>query len=69
MIARDVDYYGQTVNVAARLVDYARPREVLVTADAVEAAEADDVSFTEIGPVSLKGVAGLVTVFSAELLS
>jgi adenylate cyclase len=69
VIARDVDFYGQTVNVAARLVDYARPGEVLVTAQVVEAAEAADLSFTEIGPVSLKGVASLVTVFSAQTSS
>jgi adenylate cyclase len=69
VIARDVDFYGQTVNVAARLVDYARPSEVLVTAQVVEAAEAADLSFTEIGPVSLKGVASLVTVFSAQTSS
>ena len=25
VIQRDVDYFGQTVNVAARFVDYARP--------------------------------------------
>jgi adenylate cyclase len=66
VITRDVDFYGQTVNVAARLVDYARPKEVLVTADVVAATEGEDLRFTEIGPVSLKGVASLVTVFSAQ---
>ncbi len=65
LIVRDVDFYGRTVNVAARLVDYARPREVLVTADAVEAAKPEAFDFTEIGPVSLKGVAEPVRVFSA----
>ncbi|MEA2057797.1 MAG: adenylate/guanylate cyclase domain-containing protein, partial [Actinomycetota bacterium] len=66
VIARDVDFYGQTVNVAARLVDYARPGEVLVTAEVADATETEDLTFTEIGPVSLKGVASLVTVFSAQ---
>lgn len=66
VIARDVDFYGQTVNVAARLVDYARPGEVLVTAEVVDTAATEDLTFTEIGPVSLKGVASLVTVFSAQ---
>ena len=66
VITQDVDFYGQTVNVAARLVDYARPGEVLVTAQVIDAAETADLTFTEIGPVSLKGVASLVTVFSAQ---
>jgi adenylate cyclase len=66
LIVRDVDFFGQTVNVAARLVDYARPGEVLITAEVVAAAHADDLRFTEIGPVSLKGLASPVTVFSAE---
>ena len=66
VIVRDVDFFGQTVNVAARLVDYARPREVLVTARVVEAAEAGRIRFAEIGPVSLRGVADLVQVFSAS---
>ena len=66
VITRDVDFYGQTVNVAARLVDYARPKEVLVTADVVAATEGEHLRFIEIGPVSLKGVASLVTVFSAQ---
>ena len=32
VIVRDADFYGRTVNVAARLIDYARPGEVLVPA-------------------------------------
>ena len=66
LILRDGDFYGRTVNVAARLTDYARPREVLVTAAVVaEAASAPDVVFTEIGPVTLKGVAEPVPIWSA----
>jgi adenylate cyclase len=67
LIIRDVDYYGQTVNVAARLVDYARPGEVLAGEAVVDAAaREDDLRFEEIGPVSLKGVDSLVTVYSAR---
>ncbi len=66
LIRRDGDFYGRTVNVAARLTDYARPREVLVTASVVHvAASAADVTFTEIGPVTLKGVAEPVPIWSA----
>jgi adenylate cyclase len=66
IIARDVDFFGHTVNVAARLVDYARPGEVLVTMGVVQAAASEDLTFSKIGPVSLKGVASLVTVYSAS---
>jgi adenylate cyclase len=50
------DYFGRTVNIAARVSDYARPGEVLVTQEVVDASAASGVSFTEIGPVELKGV-------------
>ncbi len=66
VIVRDVDFFGHTVNVAARLVDYARPSEVLVTADLVTATDASSVEFAEIGTVSLKGVTDLVHVYSAS---
>jgi class 3 adenylate cyclase len=46
------------VNLAARIAEYARPGEVLVSQAVVHAADAAPVSFVEIGPVELKGVAG-----------
>ncbi|HJV04398.1 MAG TPA: adenylate/guanylate cyclase domain-containing protein, partial [Actinomycetota bacterium] len=58
VIRQDGDYFGTTVNVAARVTDYARPREVLVTSDVVERwTGGDGVLFEEIGPVPLKNVA------------
>jgi adenylate cyclase len=66
IIARDVDFFGHTVNVAARLVDYARPGEVLVTRGVVQAVASENLTFNEIGSVSLKGVASLVTVYTAS---
>jgi adenylate cyclase len=50
------DYFGRTVNIAARIGEYARPGEVLVSQDVVDVAGLDDVYFTAIGPVELKGV-------------
>ena len=50
------DYYGQTVNLASRIADYARPGEVLVSQEVVDAASGSDVAFREIGPVELEGV-------------
>ncbi|HEX6263456.1 MAG TPA: adenylate/guanylate cyclase domain-containing protein [Actinomycetota bacterium] len=66
LIARDADFFGRTVNVAARLADYARPREVLVTSSVVDASGDAPASFREIGSVALKGVSEPVTVFSAQ---
>ncbi|HYI22860.1 MAG TPA: adenylate/guanylate cyclase domain-containing protein [Candidatus Limnocylindrales bacterium] len=57
VIFQQGDYYGQTVNLAARIADFARPGEVLVSAAVVEAAQGRGLSFTGLGPVELKGVA------------
>jgi adenylate cyclase len=65
VIFRDGDYFGRTVNVAARVTDYARPGEVLVTADALVEPAPADVAFTEIGDVGLKGVAAPVRLYQA----
>jgi adenylate cyclase len=66
VLFQEGDYFGRTVNVAARIADYARPGEVLVTQDVVDASEDVPVSFTEIGPIELKGVAGPVVLHSAR---
>ena len=58
VIFQEGDYYGQTVNVASRIADYARPGEVLVSQEVVDAFSGADVTFREIGQVELKGVAG-----------
>ncbi|HZS14892.1 MAG TPA: adenylate/guanylate cyclase domain-containing protein [Candidatus Dormibacteraeota bacterium] len=49
------DVFGLTVNVAARINEYARPREVLISA-AVAPDGIAGVELEEIGEVSLKGV-------------
>ena len=56
VVFRDGDYFGRTVNVAARIAGRAGPSEVLVSQDVVELAGADGLRFEEIGPVELKGV-------------
>ncbi len=57
VVFQEGDYYGQTVNVASRIAEYARPGEVVVSQAVVEASEGVEVAFVEIGPVELKGVA------------
>ena len=60
------DYFGRTVNLASRIADYARPGEDLVTQEVVDASEGVDVVFTEIGPVELKGLSGVVRLHAAH---
>ena len=66
VVFQEGDYYGQTVNVASRIAEYARPGEVVVSQAVVEASEGAGASFTEIGPVELKGVAGAMQLHSAH---
>lgn len=72
VVFQEGDYYGQTVNVAARIGEYARPGEVLVSGEVVEAVGAAnggaalDVAFDEVGPVELKGVAGIIGLYAAR---
>jgi adenylate cyclase len=66
VIFQDGDYFGRTVNLAARIAEYARPGEVVVSQEVVDAAEGGSVSFVEIGPVELKGVPGTLRLHSAR---
>ncbi|HXY72657.1 MAG TPA: adenylate/guanylate cyclase domain-containing protein [Actinomycetota bacterium] len=61
------DYFGQTVNLTARIADYARPGEVLVSQAVADATEEPGIAFADIGPVDLKGVADSVTLLRAHL--
>ncbi len=65
VVFREGDYFGRTVNVAARIADYARPREVLVSEDVRRAAELEGVSFEEIGEIPLKGIPTPVSLYRA----
>lgn len=58
MLFQSGDYFGQTVNLTARIADYARPGEVLVTQAVANASREVGIAFADIGPVELKGVAG-----------
>jgi adenylate cyclase len=61
------DYFGQTVNVSARIAEYARPGEVLVSLAVAEASADDGIAFDDIGPVELKGVSSTTHVLRAHL--
>jgi adenylate cyclase len=65
VIFQEGDYYGQTVNVASRIAEYARPGEVLVSQEVVDASVGEAAVFREIGPVELKGVGGAMRLHAA----
>jgi adenylate cyclase len=67
VLYQEGDYFGQTVNLSARIADYARANEVLVTQQVAEASRDTSVTFDELGPVELKGVAGTVHLLRADL--
>jgi adenylate cyclase len=66
VVFQEGDYFGRTVNIAARIADYARPGEVLVSQEVVDAADGRPVTFTEIGPVELKGVPRTLRLYIAH---
>ncbi|MGH8952553.1 MAG: adenylate/guanylate cyclase domain-containing protein, partial [Acidimicrobiia bacterium] len=66
VIFQEGDYFGRTVNIASRMADYARPGEVLVSEEVVEAASATPVTFNAIGPVTLKGVTDPLSLYTAH---
>jgi adenylate cyclase len=66
VVFQEGDYFGRTVNIASRIAEYARPGEVVVTQDVVDAVEGAPVTFSEIGPVELKGVSGTVDLHTAR---
>ena len=66
MLFQQGDYFGRTVNVAARIADYARQGEVLVSQEVVDASDGTLVAFAEIGPVELKGLSESVRLHVAR---
>jgi adenylate cyclase len=66
VVFQEGDYFGRTVNLAARIADYARPGEVVVSQEVVNVSNDDGVAFAEIGSVELKGVSGALRLFTAR---
>jgi len=64
VVLRDGDYFGRTVNLAARIADYARPGEVLVS-DRVRERVEPEFAFEAVGSAELKGIAEPVALFRA----
>ena len=66
VLFQEGDYFGQTVNVSARIADYARPGEVLVSKAVADAAQEPGIAYQDIGEVELKGVAGTTYLLRAH---
>jgi adenylate cyclase len=66
VVAQGGDYFGRTVNLAARIAAHAGAGQVLVSQRVTEAAPADGVVFREAGEVELKGFAHPVRLLEAR---
>jgi len=66
VIVQEGDYYGRTVNVAARIADYAGPHEVLVSDAALRSSGLDAGGFELVGDVPLRGVPSAVRLHRAK---
>jgi adenylate cyclase len=66
LVFRDGDYFGRAVNLAARITDYARPSEVLVSETVAESGTAAGSIFEDLGVVELKGIHEPVRLFRAS---
>jgi class 3 adenylate cyclase len=56
VLFQEGDYFGRTVNAAARISDVAAPGQLLVSQDVVDTVRLDGVVFDALGQVELKGV-------------
>ncbi len=65
MIYDEGDYFGRTVNIAARIAAQAGADEVFVGEDLAKAVTPDGFRLFEVGPFELKGVAKPVTIYRA----
>jgi adenylate cyclase len=66
VVFQEGDYFGRTVNIASRIAGYARAGEVVVSQEVVDATDGIPVTFTDIGPVELKGVSGALHLHTAH---
>ena len=60
------DYFGRTVNLAARIMDRAQPGQVLVSDDVATSVDRERFALSSIGPVTLKGVAQPIPLHAVE---
>jgi adenylate cyclase len=66
VVAQGGDYFGRTVNLAARIAAHAGAGQVLVSGRVAESAPPQGVSFVELGRLRFKGIARPVRVLEAR---
>jgi class 3 adenylate cyclase len=65
MIYDDGDYFGRTVNIAARIASQAAANQVFVGEDVVRTIAPEGFRVHEVGKFDLKGIAQPVTIYEA----
>jgi adenylate cyclase len=65
MIYEEGDYFGRTVNVAARIAAQAGADQVFVGEDLASAVQPSGFALREVGPFELKGVKRQITIYEA----
>jgi adenylate cyclase len=66
VILQDGDYFGRTVNTAARIASHAAPGEVLVTESVVDSVSDRGIELTDAGSVELKGLPRPIRLYRAR---
>jgi class 3 adenylate cyclase len=56
VILQDGDYFGRTVNTAARIAAHAGPGQILVSDSVVRSSQNPTIRFVDLGLVELKGL-------------
>jgi adenylate cyclase len=69
VVAQGGDYFGRTVNLAARIATHAGAGQVLVSGSVADSPPPLGVAFVEVGEVPLKGFASPVRLLEARRLS
>jgi len=66
VVFQDGDYFGRTVNLAARIAAHAGAGQVLVSQSVAESAPPQGVRYLDLGELSLKGFARPVPLLEAR---
>ncbi|MFN2487111.1 MAG: adenylate/guanylate cyclase domain-containing protein [Acidimicrobiia bacterium] len=66
-VAEGGDFFGMAVTIAARLCQLASGGEILTSEEVVGGAQETGFTFTEVGPVQLKGRASAILVYRLEV--
>jgi adenylate cyclase len=66
VVVQGGDYFGRTVNLAARIAAYASASRVLVSEPVIQGTPPQGVTFVELGLVQLEGIAHPVRLLEAR---